>query len=138
MTDPNLPHEDTEYLEDSEDAEQPRWTDGLLAPIPSAVAALVLAMVSLMGQNLPLIGVQAVLGQGFQRMSIPDQGTYYLVWGVSALVPIGVAALLAVKSLRGADAGWPAHLARAALILAVVAAAGAVLTTLGGLLHTPF
>jgi hypothetical protein len=129
MTDPTMPPEGTA---------QRRWSEGLLAPTPSAVAALVLAAVSLMGQNLPLIGVQAVLGQGFQRMSIPDQGTYYLIWGISALVPIGVAALLAVKSLRGSDAGWPAHLARAALLLAAVAAAGAVLTTVGGLIHTPF
>ena len=129
MTDPAVPHESTE---------QHRWSDGLLAPTPSAVASLVLAAVSLMGQNLPLIGVQAVLGQGFQRMSIPDQGTYYLVWGISALVPIGVAALLAVKSLRGSGAGWPAHLARAALILAAVAGVGAVLTAVGGILHPPF
>ena len=129
MTDPAVPHESTE---------RHRWSEGLLAPTPAAVAALVLATVSLMGQNLPLIGVQAVLGQGFQRMSIPDQGTYYLVWGVSALVPIGVAALLAMRSLRGSDAGWPAHLARAALILAAVAAAGAVLTAVGGILHSPF
>jgi hypothetical protein len=129
MTDPTLP---------DANAAQSRWSEGLLAPAPSAVAAIVLAAVSLMGQNLPLIGVQAVLGQGFQRMSIPDQGTYYLVWGVSALVPLGLAALLALKSLRGSDAGWPAHLARAALILAAVGAAGAVLTAVGGILHTPF
>jgi hypothetical protein len=129
MTDPTVPSEDTV---------EHRWSDGLLAPTPAAVAAVVLATVSLMGQNLPLIGVQAVLGQGFQRMSIPDQGTYYIVWGVSALVPIGVAALLATKSLRQSGAGWPSHLARAALVLAAVAAAGAVLTTVGGLIHTPF
>jgi hypothetical protein len=129
MTEPTVPTEGTT---------ERRWSDGLLAPTPAAVAAVVLAAVSLMGQNLPLIGVQAVLGQGFQRMSIPDQGTYYIVWGVSALVPIGVAALLAMKSLRQSDAGWPAQLARAALILAAIAAAGAVLTTVGGLIHTPF
>ena len=119
-------------------AEPGRQLTGLFTPPVCAIAAFTIAAISLMGQNLLLVGVQAVLGQGFQRMSMPDQQTYYLVWGVSALVPIAVAGALALMALRGSTADWQAYLARAALIVAGVAAVGAVLTALGGLVHSPF
>ncbi len=113
----------------------PAWwqPSALLAPASSAVAAFAVAATTLSGQNLLLVGIQSLLGQGFGSGSSP--AGYYTVWGVAALVPLVVAVLLAQITLRATRAGWEATLARAAVVLAVVAALGAILTMLGGVLH---
>ena len=105
----------------------------LLTPAASAVAAFAVAATSLSGQNLLLVGIQSLLGQGFGSGSSP--AGYYTVWGVAALVPVVVAVLLAQLTLRATRTGWESTLARSAVVLAVVAATGAVLTLLGGVLH---
>jgi hypothetical protein len=105
----------------------------VLTPSACAVAAFAIALLTLSGQNLLLIGVQALFGEGFWTGN--DVAGYYLVWGLAALGPLAVVALLARVALPGAAATWEAHLARAAVIVAAVAAIGAVLTAIGGLLH---
>jgi hypothetical protein len=105
----------------------------LLTPTAAAVAAFAVAFLTLDGQNLLLIGIQSLLGQGFWSNNEP--AGYYLVWGLAALVPLAVVLLLARVTLGALRSGWEVHLARAAVIVAAVAAAGAVLTAVGGILH---
>jgi hypothetical protein len=50
-------------------------------------------------------------------------------------VPLVLVLLLARITLATARTGWEAQVARAAVLLAAVAATGAVLTAVGGLLH---
>jgi hypothetical protein len=104
-----------------------------MTPTASAVAAFALAFLTLDGQNLLLVGVQSLLGQGFWSSNEP--AGYYLVWGLAALVPLVLVVLLARVTLAAGRQGWEAHLARAAVIVAAVASFGALLTALGGLLH---
>jgi hypothetical protein len=105
----------------------------LLTPASAAVAAFAVAATTLSGQNLVLVGVQSLLGQGFGSGSSPEG--YYVVWGISALVPLLLVALLAGIALRATSSGWEATLARASMLLAAAAGVGAVLTALGGILH---
>jgi hypothetical protein len=124
----------TEHDDHARAGDQVWWNPAsLLTPAASAVAAFAVAATSLSGQNLLLVGVQSLLGQGFGSGSSP--GGYYTVWGIAALVPLVVAVLLARLTLRATRAGWETTLARAAVVLAVVATAGAILTLLGGVLH---
>jgi hypothetical protein len=108
----------------------------LLTPASAAVAALAVAATTLSGQNLLLVGVQSLLGQGFGSGSSP--AGYYVVWGISALVPLALVVLLARVALRASSSGWESVLARAAMLLAAATAAGAILTALGGVLHDGF
>ena len=105
----------------------------LTTPTASAVAAFVVAFLTLDGQNLLLIGIQSLLGQGFWSDNGP--AGYYATWGLAALAPLVVVLLLARVTLRALRSGWEAHLARAAVIVAAVACVGAVLTAVGGVLH---
>ena len=112
----------------------PWWHPGaLLTPTASAVAAFAIAVLTLDGQNLLMVGVQSLLGQGFGSGTTP--AGYSLSWGLAALVPLVVVLALARVTLSALRTGWQAHLARAAVVVAAVAAVGAVLTALGGLLH---
>lgn len=114
---------------------QPAWWHprSLLSAPAASVAAFAVAFLMLDGQNLLIIGVQSLLGQGF--WSTNQAAGYYVVWGISALLPLLVVGWLAGVTLRTARSGWEAHLSRAAVLLAVLAFAGAVLTAIGGLLH---
>ncbi|MGZ5416799.1 MAG: hypothetical protein ACXWDI_06445 [Nocardioides sp.] len=115
-------------------ADQAWWQlTSLLTPAASAVAAFAVAATSLSGQNLLLIGVQSLLGQGFGSGGSP--AGYYTVWGVAALVPLLLVVLLARVALRATSSGWESTLARASMLLAAAGAVGAVLTALGGILH---
>ena len=104
----------------------------LLTPASAAVAAFAVAATSLSGQNLLLVGVQSLLGQGIGSNS---PSGYYTTWGIAALVPLLLVALLARVVLRATSSGWESTLARASMLLAAAVAAGAVLTALGGVLH---
>ena len=109
------------------------WQPGsLLTPASSAVAAFAVAATSLSGQNLMLVGIQSLLGQGMTNSS---PGGYYTTWGIAALVPLLLVVALARVTLRATTAGWESHLARASMIVAAVASVGAVLTVLGGILN---
>ncbi len=125
----------TENADRTEHRPDPAWWQpaSLLTPAAAAVAAFAIAFLTLGGQNLLLIGVQSLLGQGFGS-SVSPAG-YSLVWGLAALVPLVLVLLLARVTLATARTGWEAQVARAAVLLAAVAATGAVLTAVGGLLH---
>lgn len=131
----------TEHADDTAHAEHSGHTDTLawwhprtlLTPAASAVAAFTVAVLTLDGQNLLLIGIQSLFGEGFGPRNGP--AGYYLVWGLAALVPLVVGVALARITLVAVRSGWEAHLARAAVVVAAVAAVGAVLTALGGALH---
>lgn len=105
----------------------------LLTPTAAAFAASAIAFLTLDGQNLLMVGVQSLLGQGFGSSTTP--AGYTLSWGLAALVPLVVVLALARMTLSALRTGWQAHLARAAVVVAAVAAVGALLTALGGLLH---
>jgi hypothetical protein len=130
--------ENTEHTERTGHADEAPWWHprALATPTSSALAAFAIAFLTLDGQNLLLVGIQSVLGEGI--MSSNQPGGFYLAWGLAALVPLLVVALLARITLGAGPRGWEAHLARAAVLVAAVAAVGAVLTALGGILHTPF
>ena len=105
-------------------------TGGLLDPTTRAVAGLVLAVIGLMGQNLVQVGTQLLLvGAG---SSSPDR--YFLASAAGALLPLAAALWLAWGPARGTVTGWATHLARAAVVVALVGVAGAALMLLGGLL----
>jgi hypothetical protein len=124
-----IPEEDpmTEQRHDpTTDATHP----GMLDPTTRAVAGLALAVVGLMGQNVVQVGVQLLLvgaGSG-------DPKRYFVASAVGALLPLVLALWLAWGPARGAVAGWSTYVARAAVVVALVGAAGAALMVLGGLL----
>lgn len=103
----------------------------LLDPTSRAVAGLALAVVGLMGQNVVQVGVQVLLvgagGSGNPR-------TYFVASAIGALLLPVAALVLAWAPARGATTGWSTYVARAAVVVAAVAVAGAVLMALGGLL----
>lgn len=106
-------------------------TPGLLDPTTRAVAGLALAVVGLMGQNVVQVGVQVLLvgagGSGNPR-------TYFVASAIGALLLPVAALALTWAPARGAMTGWSTYVARAAVVVAAVAVAGAVLMALGGLL----
>jgi hypothetical protein len=128
----------TEHIQHDEQSSGDAWWQpaSLLTPAACAVGAFAIATVDLTGQNLLQVGISALLGQGF--FSSNDAAGYYLVWGLSALVPLVIVALLARVTLRATRSGWESNLARASMIVATVAFVGAVLTALGGILHHGF
>jgi hypothetical protein len=105
-------------------------TGGLLDPTTRAVAGLVLAVVGLMGQNLDQVGTQVLLVGGG---GTGDPTRYFIASAVGALLPLAVALGLTWGPARGPVIGWPTHLARAAVVVALVGVAGAALMLVGGL-----
>ena len=97
----------------------------------TSVAAVVLGFVTLTGNSILVAGLQAVLGQGVGA----DVGPfgYFMSQAVACLVMTVVVVLLARPGLRQGT-GWEANAARAAVILAGLALAGALLMLVGGLL----
>ena len=102
----------------------------LLDPASRAVAGLALAVVGLMGQNVVQVGTQLLLVGGGGSSS-PTR--YFVASAVGALLPLAVALWLAWGPARGVAVGWPTHLARAAVVIALVGVAGAALMLVGGL-----
>jgi hypothetical protein len=130
MTEPG-PHDDRRLGVDSG---EPWWQPrSLLTPQSAAIAAFAVAVLTLNGQNLLVVGVQSLLGQGFWNGG-PAAG-YYVAWGLAALVPVLAVGWLARLTLRSVRSGWEASLARAACIVVVLALVGAVLTAVGGIIH---
>ncbi len=106
----------------------------LLTPGACAVVALVLSVLVLMGNNLMVVGSQAIVGNVFGGSS--DFGRYLVTTGGGMLVPVALSLVLARRALAlGGATAQQATLARAAVVLALVGAVYAVLTLVGGLLH---
>lgn len=103
----------------------------LLTAESGAIAALTVALVSLSGQNLLVIGLQALLGQGFNDRSVGPTG-FYVSWGLSTAVVVAVTVLLARPAVVQ-PSGWATHVAKAAVLLALLVAFGGLLLVLGGL-----
>lgn len=114
-------------------SEQPRGLlpRPLLTPESSAVTALVLAVLSLRGQGAWTTALQAFLPRGF---AIGEYGTYVVVAGTGSLALAAGAWWLARNAGTGEEPvpAWADHLARAATVIAIVAAVAAVLTIIGG------
>ncbi|QBR93227.1 hypothetical protein [Nocardioides euryhalodurans] len=105
---------------------------GILTPPARAVSGLALAVMGLFGQNLPSVGLQAlVLGPGGSG----DLALYYLVMGLGSAALSALALLLVSSLARGPATGWPAHVARATVVVALVGIVGALLIVVGGLVH---
>ena len=108
------------------------WTAGeLLAPAVCAVASFALAVTALLGQNAFTIGIGSVLDS---LWSSQGNAAYYASsLGVAILIQFGVVLLLARRAFD-APAPWQRLLARAAVLVAGIAAIGGVLAVVGGLL----
>src|SRR4051812_18438829 len=104
-------------------------TSGFLSPAVCAVAAFMLAVAALLGQNAVSVGVGAVLESEFAQ----GKDAFYVGWGLAVAIQVGLVWLLARRSMQ-APGGWESVLGRAAVVLSFVALAGGVLVVLGGLL----
>ena len=102
----------------------------LLGPTPSALAAFVIVVAGVMGDNVVATGVRVLLGEGTSATASPR--AYLIAMGIGTLVPLVLVVWLARRSLAAQPAGWPAQLARASLLLSAVVALGAVLVMAGG------
>jgi hypothetical protein len=106
----------------------------LLTPGTCSVVALVLAVLVLMGNNLMVTGSQAIVGNVFASAS--DLRSYLVTTGIATLVPVALSLVLARRALSGVGvSATEATLARAAMVLALVAAVYSVLTLIGGFVH---
>ena len=107
--------------------DEPSVLDRYLTAPVSAVVAFVLAALALMGQNALTIAIGA--------FSEPASGGtlsgFYLGFGLGVLVQVVLTWVLARRALAGGGTGWEATLARAAVVLAALAASAGVLTLLG-------
>jgi hypothetical protein len=108
-------------------------SQGLLAPGPSALVALTLAVLVLMGNNLMVAGAQSLFGTMFT--GTPDFATFFVVWVIGAVVPAGASILLARRAISIGAAGSELLLGRAAIALAVVGLFYTLLLLLGALIH---
>ncbi len=106
--------------------------DGLLTPTSRAVAGLVLAVAALLGTNGFTLAAQVVLMAGPEA---GDPGVYGVGLGLFAAVPALLALYLTWGAARGSGTAWPAHLSRAAVVVALAALVAAALTVLGGFLQ---
>ncbi|MGH3960086.1 hypothetical protein [Mycobacterium sp.] len=98
----------------------PSWLSGILTPEASAISGFAFAALSMMGQGTLGVAIQAiVLGDGFGPS---DVGSAFALWGIATLVLAVIGFVLAGRTLRDpyAASRWPGHLARAAVIVAVV------------------
>jgi hypothetical protein len=103
---------------------------GVFTTQATAVAAAVLAFVTLTGNSILVAGLQAVLGQGVGANVGPFG--YLMSQAVACLALSVLVVVLARPGLRQGT-GWESHTARAAVILAGLALAGALLMLVGGL-----
>lgn len=118
-------------VEPTPDQHRARTLRPLLTPESSAVTALVLAVLSLRGQGAWTSALQAFLPRGF---AIGEYGTYVVVAGTGSLALAAAAWWLArhAGTSEVPVPAWADHLARAATVIAIVAAVVAVLTIIGG------
>jgi len=101
--------------------------DELFAPGASALIALVLAVLVLMGNSLMVNATVTLFGWG-------DQSQWSFVWATLAglLIPALVSAFLARRAVTSPDvASWELVVGRAALVLAVIGVAYALVLALG-------
>ncbi|MFC4784301.1 hypothetical protein ACT8ZV_07490 [Nocardioides sp. MAHUQ-72] len=119
----------------SYDGPQAGWRpDGLLSPGASAVVALTLAVLVLTGNNLMVLGTQALFNEALQSQGMTE---YLTTWALGGLVPAAASLYLARRALAEGAAGWELVLARAAFVLAVVGLFYGVLLVVGALIHNP-
>lgn len=118
-------------MSDNNEARESDWwnPDDLLSPGASGVVAIVLAVLVLMGNSLMYNATVTLFGQYPGGSS--DWG---YVWAslLALLVPALASGYLAYRAITGVGvAGWELVLGRAALVLAVIAAAYAVILAIG-------
>lgn len=106
----------------------------LMTPRATAIAGFAFAVLSMLGQGTWSTALTTLFwGTSYSPDAVPH---VMAVWGVGCLVVAGLGAWLARNTLRVADQAWEAHLARAAVIVAALGALLAVLTIIGGLIHS--
>lgn len=109
----------------------------LLSTGASAIAAFVLAVLVLMGNNLMVQGTQSLFGLFFNGSY--DDATFVVTWLLGALVPALVSLALGRRAFTEPSAApWERTLGKGAFLLAIVAIGYTVLMILGGLIHDPF
>lgn len=110
-------------------------TGTLLTPKSAAIAGFTFAVLSMTGQGTWSTALESL----FWGQTFPQSQANAVVgsWSVATLLLAGLGWLLARRALADAAAAvsWEGHLARAAMIVAAVAAALSVLGVLGALLH---
>ena len=96
-------------------------TGSVLTPEACAIAGFTLAALTMTGQGAWTGVAQALFGSSFPASSL---GTVLASGFLAAVVVDGLAVLLARRTLvdPGSRAGWAGHLARAAIVLAVLGA----------------
>lgn len=115
---------------------EPLAEEPFLTAEAAAVVAIVLAVLSLMGQGIWTWAVQAFIGLGDRTADV----TGVAVGVGAANLVVALIALWAGSRARSEPAGvtaWPDHLARAAIFLAILGVVLAVITILGALLINP-
>ena len=109
----------------------------LLSSGASAVAAIVIAVLVLMGNNLMVQGTQSLFGLLFTGAY--DDATFVVTWLFGALLPALASLALGHKAAHDPSAtSWERTTGRAAIVLALVALAYTAVLILGGLIHDPF
>ena len=95
--------------------------DTLLTPEACAIAGFTLAALTMTGQGAWTAVAQSLFGSSFPESSL---GTVLASGFLAALVVDVLAVLLARRALAdpGSRAGWAGHLARAAIVVAVLGA----------------
>ncbi|MCW2774797.1 MAG: hypothetical protein JWN91_3123 [Nocardioides sp.] len=115
----------------SDDRAASPWnTSDFFSPAACAVAAFVLATTALFGQNALTVGVANVL-DGFWADQGPSGYAAYV--GVATVAQFGAVVYLARRA-SDAPEPWQRLLARAAVLVAGIAAVGGVLSIFGALI----
>ena len=112
---------------------QDEMAEGLLTPASSAIAGLVLAVLSLGGNGIWNLAVSAFVGSSFGDM------TPVLVMSGGTSLAVALGALWLGRrgmSLPAAGVTWAPHVARAAVLLAGLGVVLSALTVAGALLGT--
>lgn len=117
--------------QDERVATQDEAPDGLLTPASSAIAGLVLAVLSLGGNGIWNLAVSAFVGSSFGDMT----PVLVMNGGTSLVVALG-ALWLGRRGMAFPPAGvmWAPHVARAAVLLAGLGVVLSALTVAGALL----
>ncbi|AXG14321.1 hypothetical protein DN585_13715 [Intrasporangium calvum] len=109
----------------------------LLTPESSAIAALALAVLGLRGQGAWTTALNAFLPDGFA----PNEFAWFVVGAGLGSLAVAVGAWWLAPTVLIKDAiqapSWAEHLARAAVLISMIAAVLSALTIVGGLRGLP-
>lgn len=113
----------------------PLSRSALFTPGATSIAGFAFAVFSMLGQGSWSAAITSLFWGSNYSMGSVDR--VMVAWGVSSLLMAGLALWCARSTLQVSDVHprWEGHLARAAVLVALVGALFAVLTIVGGFLH---